>query len=261
MLSGLIWTRNANIFQFPMIWHEARSRAEEMNRKSADGYDGWRLPHRNELFGIVSHANINPALPDTHPFVNVFPGYYWTATPCVRLPDQVWYVHLGGARVQRGIKQGSYLVWPVRGGNDMTLEATGKPRFQDIGGTVLDLLTGLSWIKDADAMHRSVGWADAVDGAEKLNRSNTYEYCDWRLPNIRELASLVDMGQHTPALSKNHPFINLRQAYWSSTTSIYDPRYAWVVEFTDGAVGVGFKPLSEFHAWYVRSDTDLIYSF
>lgn len=34
--------------------------------------------------------------------------------------------------------------------------------------------------------------------------------------------------------------------YWSSTTSMYESRYAWVLYMRDGAVGVGFKPLSEF---------------
>jgi hypothetical protein len=256
MLSGLTWTRDGNPSEYPLPWQEARVRIEEMNRRLMFGYDDWRLPSRNELFEIVSHYNINPALPEAHPFVNVFPGYYWTGTACARLANQAWYVHLGGARVQRGIKQRSYLVWPVRGVSGSELKATGARRFHNIGKTVLDLSTGLEWIKDADVMGRPVDWMDAVDGVKELNRSSTYGYDDWRIPNIRELASLVDTNRHSPALSKKHPFINLQQAYWSATTSVYEPSYAWVVEIADGAVGVGFKRLTEFHTWYVRSGTD-----
>jgi len=49
-----------------------------------------------------------------HPFTNIFTGYYWTSSSCARLPNQAWYIHLGGARVFKGMKYGSYMVWPVR---------------------------------------------------------------------------------------------------------------------------------------------------
>ena len=88
----------------------------EFNAEGWDGYSDWRLPTRSELFTLVSHARINPALPTGHLFENVFPGYYWTATHCSRLPRQAWYVHFGGGRIFRGMKHGSYLVWPVRDG-------------------------------------------------------------------------------------------------------------------------------------------------
>jgi hypothetical protein len=253
-LSGLTWTQNTNIFNFPVTWSEARSQIEKMNRSRRFGYNDWRLPLRNELFDILSHANINPAFPDPSPFTNAFAGYYWTGTPCARLSDQFWYIHLGGARVQRGIMDRSYLVWPVRGKNGLQVNITAEKRFQITGDTVFDLMTGLEWIKDADVMGKSVNWTDALEGAKELNRSKTYGCSDWRIPNIRELNSLVDLNRFSPALSYKHPFFNLRQAYWSGTTSVYEPRYAWVVEFKDGALGVGFKPLQEFNVWYVRGN-------
>jgi hypothetical protein len=251
-VTGLSWIRDAGIFEFPMTWHEAHRSIAEMNRDQTSGYDDWRIPYRNEIFGLVSHTNINPALPAAHPFVNVFAGYYWTATPCARLPDQAWYVHLGGARVQRGIKQGSYMVWPVRGGKNPPVEATRDHRFQRVDETVFDRYTGLTWLENAVGMDRPVSWVEALAGAQSLNRSGAREHGDWRLPNIRELAGLLDMERHSPALHRNHPFRRIHPAYWSATTSTYDPRYAWTVEFRDGAVGVGYKPLAEFHAWYVR---------
>jgi hypothetical protein len=74
---------------------------------------------------------------------------------------------------------------------------------------------------------------------------------DWRLPNVRELESLIDLDCHSPALSDGHPFAKVPEGCWSSTTSVYEPRYAWVVYWRDGAVGVGFKEQPTFHAWPV----------
>jgi hypothetical protein len=49
-------------------------------------------------------------------------------------------------------------------------------------------------------------------------------------------------------------FINVQNFYWSSTTSMYETRYAWALYMRDGAVGVGFKSLSEFYLWPVRNN-------
>lgn len=48
-------------------------------------------------------------------------------------------------------------------------------------------------------------------------------HLDWRMPNIRELESLVDLCADSPALAPDHPFGNVREVYWSSTTSVYEP--------------------------------------
>jgi len=57
---------------------------------------------------------------------------------------------------------------------------------------------------------------------------------DWRLPNIRELHSLVDFGTFNPALPSGHPFENFEGDYWSSTTVVDDPNLAWVMSLTFG---------------------------
>jgi hypothetical protein len=112
--NGLMWPADAALGEFPMAWPEALDFIDGLNRSRLHGFADWRLPNRRELFSLVSHTRINPALPEGHPFVNVFSGYYWTSTTCSRLPDQAWYLHIGGARVFKGMKQGFYMVWPVR---------------------------------------------------------------------------------------------------------------------------------------------------
>jgi len=112
--TGLKWNLNASPDRFPASWPEAFEFVDQLNRSNHHGIGNWRLPFRKELFSLISHHYINPALPDGHPFTGVFPGYYWTASACRRLADQAWYVHLGGGRIYRGMQANYYMVWAVR---------------------------------------------------------------------------------------------------------------------------------------------------
>ena len=65
---------------------------------------------------------------------------------------------------------------------------------------------------------------------------------DWRLPSVRELESLIDYGHLGPTLPSGHPFTGFQNApYWTSTTYLSSPNYAWVVNFFNSAVSNGFK--------------------
>jgi len=286
--TGLIWTKNACLSDFPMTWNEAFNFIEELNHSRLYGYDDWKLPNRREMFSLMSHEAINPSLPYGHPFIYVFTGYYWTSTSCVRLPNQAWYIHLGGARVFKGMKYGSYMVWPVRiadhlnsqvqifktgqincydeNGNIVDCHNTGQdgefqsglksnqPRFIENTYTIYDSTTNLTWVKSANYLNDMLDWKSAFDLIEEMNREYKYGHNDWRLPSIVELESLTDMSQHSPALPIDHLFVNVQEFYWSSTTSVYDINYAWVLYIKDGAVGVGYKPLSDFYLWPVRGN-------
>ena len=284
--TGLMWTKNTSLNEFPMTWKEAFNFIKKLNRSELYGFSDWKLPNRKELFSIISHETINPSLPINHPFVNIFNGYYWTSTTCARLPNEAWYVHLGGSRVFKGMKYNSYMVWPVRAsynkkarifktgqkncydengkiidcydtGQDGELQSGIKDmesRFFKNANTILDQQTGLTWSKKASCI---TNWRDAMEFVEVMNQNSKYGFLDWRIPSILELESLTDMGEHSPSLPKNHPFTDIKEFYWSSTTSIYDQRYAWVLYMKDGTVGVGYKTLKEFYAWPVRGDFDI----
>jgi hypothetical protein len=251
-LSGLMWTKDAALSRYPLMWKEALDFVREMNRASAFGYQDWKLPSRGELFGLISHAHINPALPYGAPFENVFTGYYWTATTCSRLEDQAWYIHLGGGRIYRGMKYGSYMVWPVRCRSNGHASVSAASRYLTENGMVYDRLRGLGWAKMNAASSDLVNWPAALDFIRRMNAAHVHGHADWRLPNVRELESLVDARRHTPALFEGHPFIRTTEGCWSSTTSVFEPRYAWVLYMQDGAVGVGYKKHAEFHVWAVR---------
>jgi hypothetical protein len=114
------------------------------------------------------------------------------------------------------------------------------PRFSDNGdGTVTDNLTGLIWLQNANRFPQ-MAWSDALnvcnnlaDGAAGLTDGSVPG--DWRLPNFKELQSLIDFGRYTPALPTDHPFSSVQwSAYWSSTTVAYDTVSAWFVNMAGG---------------------------
>jgi len=249
-LTGLSWTKNASPAEFPLTWAEAFEAVKQLGESGYGGIQGWRLPTRRELFSLMSHQHVNPALPAGHPFTDVFSGYYWTASMCARLKDQAWYVHLGGGRIYRGMRYGSYMVWPVSGPE----EAAAGPsnRFAVYDRTILDRLTKRMWLQPVKEMLWPMEWEKALGLIREFNDAGIDGYADWRLPNIRELESLVDLNRHSPALAPGGFPGALAEGYWSSTTSLYETRYAWVLYPRDGAVGVGFKRLPEFCALAVR---------
>ena len=153
-------------------------------------------------------------------------------------------------------------------GDDGDLEkgaAWPEPRFNDNGdGTVTDNLTGLIWLKDA-ACFGIRRWGEALNDCDILQDG----YCglsdgsisgDWRLPNRVELESLLDIKYYSPPLSntlgtgqwsQNDPFNNVQPYYWSSSTLVNAPFYAWSVDMLDGIVSGGFKDGGNY-VWPVR---------
>jgi len=130
------------------------------------------------------------------------------------------------------------------------------PRFTDNGnGTVTDNLTRLIWMKNANAFFEPKNWADALTTANSLasgsgGLTDGSQPGDWRLPNVRELQSLADLGRSNPALPDN-PFTNVQTSYWSSTTLASATDYAWIVYFSVGS-GSTTNKLLAYPVWYVR---------
>lgn len=122
-----------------------------------------------------------------------------------------------------------------------------SPRFKDTGdGTVTDNLTGLIWLKNANCF-RERSWSIASDYCAGLENgqcrlTDGSSAGDWRLPNIKELQSLVDYDSIKPALPSGHPFTDVQpNYYWSSTSYVGRPGYAWFVHISHGYVGVVYK--------------------
>jgi hypothetical protein len=145
-------------------------------------------------------------------------------------------------------------------GDDGDLEkgvAWPTPRFTDNGnGTVTDNLTGLIWLKNANCFGAR-NWTQALSDANTLNSGECglgdgSSEGDWRLPNVRELQSLIDYGCYSPALPSGHPFTGVQSSlYWSSTTRAYYTSFAWNVDLRVGYVYRNLKTVT-FYVWPVR---------
>ena len=73
---------------------------------------------------------------------------------------------------------------------------------------VTDNLTGLVWSEDAN-LDGLKTWTNALTYTEDVTVCG---YVDWRLPNSKELFSLIDRSQSGPALPVGYPFTNVQSA-------------------------------------------------
>jgi hypothetical protein len=133
-----------------------------------------------------------------------------------------------------------------------------SPRFSDnANGTVTDNLTGLIWLKNANVFGGKKNWVTALTDCNSLAASGTLTdgsaAGDWRLPNRRELFSLIDDSNFDLVLPTGHPFVNVKGDYWSSTTLVPTAvmGFAWVVNMSNGYVFTQGKE-TELYVWPVR---------
>jgi len=91
-------------------------------------------------------------------------------------------------------------------------------------------------------------WADTITNSEALDYAG---HSDWRLPNAKELMSIVDYGRFSPAIDPL--FTSQSDFYWSSTTYAGFAISAWYVHFDDGYVNAGSKAGSAYYVRPVRS--------
>jgi hypothetical protein len=134
-------------------------------------------------------------------------------------------------------------------------------------GTVTDNQTKLIWLKNADCYGQRT-WTEALNDCNTLADGN----CgltdwsvagDWRLPNIRELHSLIHYGFYEPALpdtagtgqwTDGDAFTNVvsYDYYWSATTYAFVTDGAWIVHMGYGSVLSVYKS-SYLYVWPVRA--------
>jgi hypothetical protein len=138
--------------------------------------------------------------------------------------------------------------------------ASPTPRFTDnSNGTVTDNLTSLIWMKNANAFVVKKNWAEAMSAAATVAHgfgglTDGSKPGDWRLPNLRELQSLLDYGRLNPALPENLPFTEVQMYfYWTSTTYAADNTLAYDVGIGFDGKAEGFEKVSpDDFVWCVR---------
>ncbi|MCX5895254.1 MAG: DUF1566 domain-containing protein, partial [Proteobacteria bacterium] len=77
-LTGLVWTKNANLPNGYLTWQSALDYVAGMNAGTHEnfGYTDWRLPNVNELKSLTDNSRYYPGLPQGHPFTDVQSYYY-----------------------------------------------------------------------------------------------------------------------------------------------------------------------------------------
>ena len=115
------------------------------------------------------------------------------------------------------------------------------------GAAIQDNNTGLVWEQEPDRFHGT--WTEA---AAHCKEKSIAGQAGWRIPNVKELSSLVDLSQHDAALPVGHPFSNIKSAvYWSGTPSEKDDMVAWHVSFFTGEAVTDQKSQTR-RVWCVR---------
>ncbi len=149
---------------------------------------------------------------------------------------------------------------PAPAGSDGALQkgvALPNPRFTDNGnGTVTDNLTGLIWLQNANVFGPKA-WVQALTDCATLDSgegglTDGSAEGDWRLPNVKELYSLIDLGSAGPALPSGHPFTGVsNNACWSSSTYAVNTASALNVYLNAGFVSLDSKTAT-YYVWPVR---------
>ncbi len=253
--TGLMWTK-----QFIQTsWDESFGLAAGL---TTGGHDDWRVPTIKELYSLMSFAGNTGTgtqdaltVPDNAvPFIDTdifdfeygqvnrfIDAQYVSSTKYVSTTmggDETFFgLNLADGRIKGYpiVRPGglSYYAYFVRGSEDY-----GQNEFIDNGDeTITDESTGLMWMKNdnghyghGDATYGGLLWGDALAYCEQLELAGVG---DWRLPNAKELQSLVDYTRSptttdSPAIdplfgataitvedgSENYPF------YWSATTHV-----------------------------------------
>ncbi len=206
---------------------------------------GWRLPNVKELESIVERQCAAPAM-NTAAFPAAPSVNFWSSTPG-------WAVSFNDGSVLSGQAAGTGMaVRYVQGGNafaafdagpgaatncspNVPQDRTAAQLVVNADDTVTDQSTGLTWRRCAEGMIYAGGRCSSV------STYNTYSWqqalavpaqsgnAGWRVPNVKELESLVDRSCANPAIGggrfPDQPAVD----FWSSTPG-------WAVSFNDGSV-------------------------
>lgn len=149
--------------------------------------------------------------------------------------------------------------------DDGAIPAGAPLSYTDTGrGTIIDNNTKLEWEKKSDDEAENDGdnttfphdkdnvytWEQAFEHVAYLNAMNFAGHHDWRLPNVKELQSIVDYSRVQPAVSPEFKTPCTANSTvlsgscttwgtntWSSTSVNNDPMLAWYVAFWYGDVG------------------------
>ena len=135
-------------------------------------------------------------------------------------------------------------------------------RFIVQGDEVLDIATGLVWSRCLlgqsgatchDGVANILNWKDALNAVKAVRDSTGV---DWRLPNIKEMQSIVEQKCFSPAVNLAvFPNTLFDRLHWTSTSRASYKSYAWALDFDSGIHNLIYKSGST-SLFYVRMVRD-----
>lgn len=254
-ITGLMWQKSPDTdgdgdidADDKLTYDEAIEGASTFN---LGGYTDWRLPTIKEQYSLIQFSGVDPSGYEESstngliPFINTkyFDFEYGDTDAGERIIDSQYasstmYVDtqlLFGVNFADGRIKGYGLQMPYAQSVDKTFFVTyvrGNPTYgindfsDNKDGTISDNATGLMWMQDDNG--EGINWKDALSYAENKIYAN---YTNWRLPNVKELQSIVDYTRSpgTTSSAAIDPFFNstkiINEAgqddypfYWSGTT-------------------------------------------
>lgn len=249
------------------------------NKNSRCGLNvGWRLPTRREGFSIKYFGQVTPGVDADYflPLANAGETQigFWTTDVNVGFPllnhvlDFKWASMSGGGQCREIVPDSICATPPpntdgrwvghvllVNGEwNTVHWPEPEKSRgerweIRDDGLVITDLATGLTWDRCSwgqsgpDCEGTSpvyLRWADAMQIPTIANQQRYKGHYDWRLPNARELESLVKIDAYEPSIDTNIFPNTVPNYYWTASTNwLAAPstgNYAWCLNFQNAAV-------------------------
>ncbi|MFC1736617.1 DUF1566 domain-containing protein, partial [Candidatus Hydrogenedentota bacterium] len=223
-----------------LTWSEAAEYAEELELA---GYSDWRVPTIKELYSLAAFygdiKTLTPYIdtdhfdfyyPDTTEGHRIIDAQYWSSNEYVGTTmfgdSSAFGFNFADGRIKAyptgengGPSKGNYIRC-VRGPRDYA-----ENIFTDLDdGTIMDVGTGLMWMKtDSGA---TMNWEEALEYAENLVYAG---HDDWRLPNAKELQSIVDYNRapdaadpefQTAAIDPIFELTDIESWFWTSTTHL-----------------------------------------
>jgi hypothetical protein len=219
-----------------------------------------------ELRSIAHLGKANPAIdqnyfPNTQYTTDTKRHGYWSSSPDASdySNDKAWNLDFSIGFDRNNYRSHSHYVRLVRGNRsfissvaDVDMLSNQKPyidhQWQESryinhnDGTVTDIKTGLMWKQCSEGLRgRCTGgnakgytYKQAIEHAENTTFP-TDKYRDWRLPNIKELASLVAYDRHYPAINSTlFPRTPTDGVFLSSSPVASDSSKAWMLYFYNG---------------------------
>jgi Protein of unknown function (DUF1566) len=241
-VTGLLWQQEEVIYESHYPLYDTFSEmVDYCDSLSLGGYEDWRIPVFYELLTIIDYSSYNPAMDTGYFYPNenasvVITGFNENVSLVIPTTRTDYYLAFspttGDAYAESQDNESKN--WFLRCVRENSPYRNGSFDFFDNGdGTITDKLTSLVWQKVANG--DLFKWKEALDFCSGLELGG---YSDWRLPNIKELGSILNVskvGGTSPfdyfevfEASGTSIFGGIPSWFWSSTSDIHTTNSAFI---------------------------------